>query len=147
MKLAKAGLDSKTGEINRRGAEISKQAASDRSLIFGSIGPTGELMKPLGMASEEEMLRDFAEQARALAAGGVAGVPDVRGTKRWPTRSWRLICARVSSIHEASAASVVPGAGAGSRDEPQATAAAAARTRAAVAATVDANRRRCMTSG
>ncbi len=74
MKLAKAGLDSKTGEINRRGAEISKQAASDRSLIFGSIGPTGELMKPLGMASEEEMLRDFAEQARALAAGGVDGI-------------------------------------------------------------------------
>lgn len=74
MKLAKAGLDSKTGEINRLGAEISRQAAADRSLIFASIGPTGEFMKPLGMASEEEMLRDFAEQARALAEGGADGI-------------------------------------------------------------------------
>ena len=32
MKLAKGGLDSKTEEINRLGAEISKKAAGDRAL-------------------------------------------------------------------------------------------------------------------
>ena len=31
-------------------------------------------MKPLGMVSEEEMFRDFAEQAKALAAGGADGI-------------------------------------------------------------------------
>ena len=74
MKLAKAGLESKTEGINRLGSEISKQAAGNRSLVFASMGPTGEFMKPLGMISEEEMFRDFAEQAKALAAGGADGI-------------------------------------------------------------------------
>ena len=43
MKLAKAGLESKTEDINRLGAEISKQAAGNRSLVFASMGPTGSL--------------------------------------------------------------------------------------------------------
>jgi 5-methyltetrahydrofolate--homocysteine methyltransferase len=74
MKLAKAGLESKTEGINRLGSEISKQAAGSRSLVFASMGPTGEFMKPLGIISEEEMIRDFAEQAKALAAGGADGI-------------------------------------------------------------------------
>ena len=74
MKLAKAGLDAQTERLNRLGAEISKQAAANRSLVFASIGPTGEFMKPLGMVSEEEIFRDFAEQAKALAAGGADGI-------------------------------------------------------------------------
>ncbi len=74
MKLAKAGLESKTGDINRLGAEISRQAAANRTLVFGSIGPTGEFMRPLGTVSEDEMLRDFAEQAKALVAGGADGI-------------------------------------------------------------------------
>jgi len=74
MKLAKAGLESKTEALNRFGAEISRQAAANRSLVFASIGPTGEFMKPLGTVSEEEMLRDFGEQARALASGGAEGI-------------------------------------------------------------------------
>jgi len=74
MKLAKASLESKMGDINRLGAEISKQAAANRSLVFASIGPTGEFMKPLGMVSEEEMFRDFAAQAKSLADGGADGI-------------------------------------------------------------------------
>ena len=74
MKLAKAGLESKTRDINLIGVEISKQAAGNRSLVFASIGPTGEFMKPLGLVSEEEMFQDFAEQAKALAAGGSDGI-------------------------------------------------------------------------
>ncbi len=74
IKLAKAGLASETEGINLRGAEISRQAAGNRSLVFASMGPTGEFMKPLGPVSEEEMFRDFAEQAKALAAGGADGI-------------------------------------------------------------------------
>ena len=74
LKLAKAGLERKTTEINRLGAEISKKAACDRALVFGSIGPTGELVVPLGKATEEEMVKGFAEQAKALATGGVDGI-------------------------------------------------------------------------
>jgi 5-methyltetrahydrofolate--homocysteine methyltransferase len=74
LKLAKRGLAEKTAEINRLGAEISKKAASRRALVFGSIGPTGELIKPLGAATETELIKGFAEQAKALAAGGADGI-------------------------------------------------------------------------
>jgi 5-methyltetrahydrofolate--homocysteine methyltransferase len=74
LKLAKRGLAEKTAEINRLGTELSKKAASGRALVFGSIGPTGELIKPLGAATETEWVKGFAEQAKALAAGGADGI-------------------------------------------------------------------------
>ena len=42
--------------------------------MFGSMGPTGEFMQPLGTASEPEMVKGFAEQAKALAEGGADGI-------------------------------------------------------------------------
>jgi len=74
LKLAKRGLAEKSAEINRLGAELSKKAASGRALVFGSIGPTGELIKPLGAATETELIKGFSEQAKALAAGGADGI-------------------------------------------------------------------------
>jgi 5-methyltetrahydrofolate--homocysteine methyltransferase len=74
LKLAKVNLKGQVTGINRKGAEISKQAAGDRALVFASIGPSGEFMAPLGTFSEEEMIKGFAEQARALAEGGADGI-------------------------------------------------------------------------
>jgi 5-methyltetrahydrofolate--homocysteine methyltransferase len=74
LKLAKVHLEDKLLEINRQGARISKQAAGDQALVFASIGPSGEFMAPLGIVSEEDMVQGFAEQARALAAGGADGI-------------------------------------------------------------------------
>jgi 5-methyltetrahydrofolate--homocysteine methyltransferase len=74
MKLAKGGLDRRCEEINRSAAMISKEAAGDRTLVFGSIGPTGEFLAPLGRVTAEEMKNNFAEQAMALAAGGADGI-------------------------------------------------------------------------
>jgi 5-methyltetrahydrofolate--homocysteine methyltransferase len=74
LKLAKVGFGSRTDEINRLGAKISKEAAAGRALVFGSMGPTGEFMQPLGTATESEMVKGFAEQAKALAEGGVDGI-------------------------------------------------------------------------
>ncbi len=74
MKLAKMGLGSRMTEINRLGAEISKGAAAGRALVFASMGPTGELLKPLGTATEEEMVQSFGEQAKALVEGGADGI-------------------------------------------------------------------------
>jgi 5-methyltetrahydrofolate--homocysteine methyltransferase len=74
LKLAKRGLAGKVAEINRLGVEISKKAASGRALVFGSIGPTGELIKPLGAVTEMELVKGFAEQAKALAAGEADGI-------------------------------------------------------------------------
>jgi 5-methyltetrahydrofolate--homocysteine methyltransferase len=74
LKLAKVDLGDKLVEINRRGAEISKQAAGDRALVFASIGPSGEIMAPLGTITEADMVKGFAEQAQALAEGGADGI-------------------------------------------------------------------------
>jgi 5-methyltetrahydrofolate--homocysteine methyltransferase len=74
LKLAKAGLGDKTADINRLGAEISREAAGGRALVFGSIGPTGEFMAPLGRVSERDLIKGFVEQVKALASGGVDGI-------------------------------------------------------------------------
>ncbi len=74
LKLAKMRVDLRTAELNRLGAEISREVAGDSALVFGSIGPTGEFMEPLGKVSETEMEKSFSEQATALASGGVDGI-------------------------------------------------------------------------
>ncbi len=60
-------------EVNLRAAELAHKAASARAgvLVGGSMGPTGQLMKPLGPLTPEEARSTFAEQAKALADGGV----------------------------------------------------------------------------
>ncbi len=74
IKLSKVGLDSRMAEINKRGAEISKEAARGSALVFGSIGPTGDFLKPLGTITERQMVHSFSEQTRALIEGGVDGI-------------------------------------------------------------------------
>jgi 5-methyltetrahydrofolate--homocysteine methyltransferase len=60
-------------EINLRAVELARKAASARAdvLVAGSIGPTGALMKPLGPLTPDEAFSAYAEQAKALAEGGV----------------------------------------------------------------------------
>ena len=74
LRLAKVGLRDKTADINRLGAEISREAAAHRCLVFGSVGPTGEFMAPVGKATETDLIKAFTEQVRALAEGGVDGI-------------------------------------------------------------------------
>jgi 5-methyltetrahydrofolate--homocysteine methyltransferase len=70
-RLKTAGLDVQVGEINRRAAELARQVAGDDVYVAGDIGPTGEMMKPIGSLTFETALEMFAEQAEALDAGGV----------------------------------------------------------------------------
>ena len=78
-RLKAAGLDVQAGEINRRAAELARQVAGDPSTgsgqgevyVAGDIGPTGDMMVPLGPLTYEAAVELFAEQAQALAAGGV----------------------------------------------------------------------------
>ncbi len=71
--LERHGAGGRSAELTRAGAAISRQAAGDRALVFGSIGPTGKLvsMKQLTVAEAEAA---FAEQAAALAAGGADAI-------------------------------------------------------------------------
>jgi methionine synthase I (cobalamin-dependent) len=63
----------RVADVNKRAAELARQAAETGRdvLVAGSIGPTGLLMKPYGPVTVEEATASFAEQAGALAEGGV----------------------------------------------------------------------------
>ena len=63
------GLADRLAELNEAGARLAREAAGER-LVAGSMGPTGELMEPLGLLTPDGALESFAEQARALKAGG-----------------------------------------------------------------------------
>jgi 5-methyltetrahydrofolate--homocysteine methyltransferase len=69
-RLDAARLEAPVAEISCRAAELARQAAGDDIYVAGDIGPTGEMMKPLGALTFESALEFFAEQAQALAEGG-----------------------------------------------------------------------------
>lgn len=71
LRLLEAGLDAHAYEINHRAAQLAKQAAEGRALVAGSIGPIGLLSLSLGALTHTEAVGQFADQARALAEGGV----------------------------------------------------------------------------
>lgn len=74
IKLARAGLAARVGELNFAGARLSVQGAAGRALVFASVGPTGEMLEPHGDLSEAEARRAFADQIRWLAEGGADGI-------------------------------------------------------------------------
>lgn len=73
LKLAEYQLADRAAEINRRGAEISKEAAASTAKVFASIGPCGKMLM-MEEVSEEEMEASFSEQAQALADGGADAI-------------------------------------------------------------------------
>lgn len=73
MRMKDSKYQDRTPEVNIRAAEIARKAASARDgvLIAGSMGPVGALIKPYGPLEADEVKTTFAEQAKALADGGV----------------------------------------------------------------------------
>jgi 5-methyltetrahydrofolate--homocysteine methyltransferase len=64
----------RVGELNRVAAELARNVAdkSARKIaVAGSVGPTGEIMQPIGELSHSLAVEMFHEQADALKAGGV----------------------------------------------------------------------------
>jgi methionine synthase I (cobalamin-dependent) len=63
----------RVAEINRTAAMLARQVAdaSGREVaVGGSMGPTGEIMEPIGPLSFDQAREAFAEQALALKEGG-----------------------------------------------------------------------------
>ena len=66
-------LEGRVHELNAAAASICREvadAADRRVLVAGSMGPTGELIEPLGELTTDEAQEAFAEQAAGLTAGG-----------------------------------------------------------------------------
>jgi len=70
-RLADGPLAGRTAEVNVRAAELAREAVGDDRLVAGSLGPTGQLIEPYGVLTREVAVDSYAEQARALAEGGV----------------------------------------------------------------------------
>jgi homocysteine S-methyltransferase len=70
-KLQHYGLEAHVHEFNVAAAELAREAAGDRALVAGAVGPLGLRIEPYGPTSREEAQTFFAEQLRALRDGGV----------------------------------------------------------------------------
>jgi methionine synthase I (cobalamin-dependent) len=71
LRLADEALHGRAVEVNRRAAELAREAVGDDVLVAGSLGPTGHLTEPLGPLTHDLAVATYAEQARALTDGGV----------------------------------------------------------------------------
>lgn len=68
------GLQDRVHELSARGAELARSVAEDADrpvVVAGSIGPTGELLAPLGDLTAAGAEEAFVEQAAGLRDGGV----------------------------------------------------------------------------
>ena len=71
LRLADGPLAGRAREVNVRAAELAREAVGDALLVAGSLGPTGRLVEPYGDLTQAAAMEAYAEQAGALADGGV----------------------------------------------------------------------------
>ena len=66
-------LESRGRELNREAARLAREIARKAPrpvVVAGSVGPTGDLLAPLGPLSEDEAQAVFSEQIAGLKEGG-----------------------------------------------------------------------------
>ena len=72
-RLGLRGLGARAKELSRLAAQNAR-AVADRAarpvVVAGSVGPTGEMLAPLGSLTEDEATEIFAEQIEGLREGG-----------------------------------------------------------------------------
>ncbi len=74
VRLESHGLAERVVELNEAAAKNARAEADSVErivVVAGSIGPTGQLLEPLGTLTKDAALQSFAAQASGLAAGGV----------------------------------------------------------------------------
>ncbi|MFN3210297.1 MAG: betaine--homocysteine S-methyltransferase [Roseovarius sp.] len=67
------GAQKRARELSRISAEIGREVADRRDrpvIVAGSVGPTGEIMAPMGSLTHELAVEIFHEQAEGLKEGG-----------------------------------------------------------------------------
>jgi methionine synthase I (cobalamin-dependent) len=70
-RLSASGLGDRVADVNAAAVRIARAVADEfGALVAGDVGPTGELIEPLGTLSPSEAQALFAEQIEALAGAG-----------------------------------------------------------------------------
>ena len=75
-RLQMHGLEDRLFELNKAGAEIARKVADRHPgcFVMGDVGPSGELMEPMGTMTIDKATALFADQIKALVAGGVDAI-------------------------------------------------------------------------
>lgn len=75
-RLQMHGLEDRLFELNKAGAEIARKVADRHPgcFVMGDVGPSGELMEPMGTMTIDDAKALFADQIKALVAGGVDAI-------------------------------------------------------------------------
>jgi len=71
LKLAQYGLEAQVHELNAEAARLARQAAGDRALVAGAVGPLGVRIEPYGPTSVDDARAIFREQMHGLVDGGI----------------------------------------------------------------------------
>ena len=67
------GAEGRVLELNKAAAELGREiadASGRKIVVAGSVGPTGEIMEPMGSLTHARAVEMFHEQAEGLKAGG-----------------------------------------------------------------------------
>jgi 5-methyltetrahydrofolate--homocysteine methyltransferase len=75
-RLAMHGLEDRVVELNEAAARLAR-AVADRHpgvYVLGDVGPSGDLMEPMGTLTTEDAVALFSEQISGLAAGGADAI-------------------------------------------------------------------------
>lgn len=73
FRLKLHNLQDRVVELNRAAAELGRRAADDADrpvVVAGSMGPSGELLVPMGEMTPDSAAAAFADQAQGLSEGG-----------------------------------------------------------------------------
>ncbi len=73
LRMKDSHYQSRSKEVNEKAGLLAHNAAGNNPdlLVGGSMGPTGQILKPYGPLLPEQAFEAFVEQAQGLAAGGV----------------------------------------------------------------------------
>lgn len=72
LRLEQANLADRAEELNQRAVELARQAVAGADvLVGGSMGPCGQLLKPLGPLEETDVSAAYSQQACTLTQAGV----------------------------------------------------------------------------
>jgi 5-methyltetrahydrofolate--homocysteine methyltransferase len=73
FRLTLHGAQSRVHALNKRAAEIAREVADNSGrdiVVAGSVGPTGEILAPVGSLDFEDAASAFEEQIQGLIEGG-----------------------------------------------------------------------------
>ncbi len=71
IKLEEFGLQDQVFELNKKLAQISREAMDGKGWVAGDMSPTGLFVEPFGELKFDDAVSIYSEQAKGLVAGGV----------------------------------------------------------------------------